>query len=513
MKSFLNNKRLLFIVIVVLLAAGGVWYYYSQYLPAQASTPTETIKTARVRRGSLVITASGTGTLVPAAEVNLSFPAGGLLAELLVDVGDQVEAGQVLARLDDSDARLQVAQAEIELRLAELELADLIGEPDAADLAAAQADLASAQADLNSLIMPPTAEELAAARENLISAQEALADLLDGTSQEEILIAKADLRTAEIDLQEAQADYDKVAWRAGAGASSQAVALWKATTTYEAAKATYDLAVAGPTEEELATARAAVAQAQGELNDLEQGTDSEDLAAAQAKVAQTQAQLDALLDGASSEELETAQLNVEQARNNLASPQADLEDTVLSAPFAAIVTACEANVGEVVGTDAIITLADLTRPLIELYLDEADLDKFGPDYEVEVVFEAMPDKTFTGHVVRIDPELVEIESVPTVQGLATLEGEQLDNSRLLPAGLNASVEVIAGRAENALLVPVEALRELAPGKYAVFVVVDGQLQSRPVEVGLMDYAYAEIISGLQEGEQVSTGIVETGAAK
>ena len=51
---------------------------------------------------------------------------------------------------------------------------------------------------------------------------------------------------------------------------------------------------------------------------------------------------------------------------------------------------------------------------------------------------------------------------------------------------------------------------LGPGEYAVFVVgSDGSLEMRAVEVGLMDYANAEIISGLELGEEVSTGIVET----
>ncbi len=113
----------------------------------------------------------------------------------------------------------------------------------------------------------------------------------------------------------------------------------------------------------------------------------------------------------------------------------------------------------------------------------------------------------------------------TVQALAALEEESLSNPStalrlrsgqdsghrpwLLPAGLNASVDVIAGRAENALLVPVETLRKLSPGNYAVFVMVDGKLEMRPVEVGLMDVTSAQIISGLEQGDEVSTGIVET----
>jgi len=510
MSSFLGNKRFLFIIVIAaLLAAGGAWYYYGQYLPAQTPPPAETIKTARVRRGDLVIVASGTGTLIPAAEVNLGFRTGGVLAEVPVDVGDQVEASDVLARLDDADARSQVTQAEINLRLAELQLAKLTGEPDAADLAAAQANLVAAQADLDRLTTPPTAEDLAAARDNLISAQQALESLLAGPTPEEITIVKADLQLAAITLQEAQAAYDKIAWDPGASASSEAMALWQASTAYEKAKATYDLALAEPTEEQLAAARAKVAQAQAQLDTLEQGADPEDLAATQAKVTQAQAQLDALLAGASSEDLETAQLGVEQARNTLASAQAQLGDTVLTAPFAGIVTAVQSWASETVGTAPVITLADLAHPLVELYLDETDLDKIAPGYEVEVTFDALPDETFAGHVVLVEPELVLVEGVPTVQALAALEGEQLDSPRFLPAGLNASVEVIAGRAENALLVPVEALRELSPGNYAVFVVVDGQPQPRPVEVGLMDFSYAEIISGLEQGDEVSTGIVET----
>jgi len=511
MSSFLRNRWLLFIIpaIVVLLAGGSAWYYYCQVVPAQALPAEETIRTTRVRRSDLVITASGTGTLIPSTEVDLGFPTGGTLAEVAVGVGDRVEAGDVLARLDDTDAQSEVTQAEINLRLAELELARLTREPAAADLAAAQASLADAQAALGDLIAPSTAEQLAAARDNLLSAQKTLESLLAGPTQEEIRIAKADLQTAEIDVQEAQAAYDDVAWRPGASATSQAMDLWRASTAYEKAKATYDQVVAGPTEEELAAARASVADAQAQLDTLEQDPDPDELAAAQARVTQAQAELDTLLDGASSEDLEAAQLDVEQARNTLASAQAQLEDTVLRAPFASIVTMVEAQASETVGTDSIITLSDLDHPLIELYLDETDMDKIAVGYEVEVVFDALPDETFRGYVVQVAPALVEVDGVTAVQALAALEEESLSNSRLLPAGLNASADVIGGKAEDALLVPVEALRELSLGKYAVFVLVDGQLELRPVEVGLMDYTNAEIISGLEQGDEVSTGIVET----
>ena len=79
----------------------------------------------------------------------------------------------------------------------------------------------------------------------------------------------------------------------------------------------------------------------------------------------------------------------------------------------------------------------------------------------------------------------------------------------LPAGSAASVDVIGGRAENAVLVPVEALHEIGEGKYTLFVMENGKLRLRVVEVGLQDLTKAEIISGLDAGDIVTTGVVET----
>jgi macrolide-specific efflux system membrane fusion protein len=158
-----------------------------------------------------------------------------------------------------------------------------------------------------------------------------------------------------------------------------------------------------------------------------------------------------------------------------------------------------------------VTLADLSEPAVEFYLDETDLGLIAVGYEVEVTFDALPDAVFGGHVLSVDPALVEVSGAPAIQALAKLEpeGEQSSSLATLPLGLNATVAVIAGSAEDVLLVPTEALREIAPGEYAVFVVVDGKPQMRQVEVGLMDYSYAETVNGLEQGDLVSTGTVET----
>jgi multidrug efflux pump subunit AcrA (membrane-fusion protein) len=96
-----------------------------------------------------------------------------------------------------------------------------------------------------------------------------------------------------------------------------------------------------------------------------------------------------------------------------------------------------------------------------------------------------------------------------VRTLVSLNTDSFAKPLSLPVGLNASVDIIGGRTENAVLVPVEALRELGLDEYAVFVVENNEPTLRIVQVGLIDFVSAEIISGLEAGEVVTTGIVET----
>jgi multidrug efflux pump subunit AcrA (membrane-fusion protein) len=510
------RRRLFWIIALALalVASGAGYYYYNNvYTQAQEPVEEEAIATYTVGRGDLVITASGSGTLIPATETPLGFRSGGYLAEILVEVGDRVEAGQALARLDDADALDQVAQAEIGLRQAELELNELTQEVDAADLAAAQASLASAKANLSALTSPPDDQELLAARENLNSAQEALDDLRDGPDPDDVEIAKANLTLAEMNVRTAQAAYDKIAHREDVGSSQEAADLWEATTSYNQAKAEYDEAVEGATGDELADARAQVALAQAELDALLEAVDPDELVAAEAQLDQAQAELDALLLGASAEDLETVELSVAQAQLELASAERALAETRLVASSPGTVMAVEAEAGESVSTEAIITIADLDDPQVQFWVEESDMSSVAPGNRVNIVFEALPDHTFPGEIVTIDPMLVEVDGTPAVQSYASVDlaaypiSSPAGGSGPLLSGMNAEVEVVAGEALNAVLVPIQALRDLGPDQYAVFVVgSDGELKMRVVVVGLRDFVNAEILSGLEPGEVISLGL-------
>lgn len=504
----MSRKRLFWIIVLALVlvvgVGGGYYYYNNVYLQAQEPVEEETIVTYTVGRGDLVITASGSGTLIPASEIALGFRSSGILSDLLVEVGDRVEAGDVLARLDDTDAQDTLAQAQINLRQSELNLIELSEEVDPADLASAQATLSSARADLTRLMSPAGDQDLLAAQESLKSAQEALADLLAGPDEDAVEIAQADLTLAEMTLRNAQTAYDRIAHRENVGTTQQALDLWQATTNYEKALAEYNEALEGATADEVSDARSKVAQAQAQLDALLEEPDADDVDAAEAKVVQAQAQLDNLLDGASAKDLETAQLNIAQAELSLQSALRQLDDTELVASVSGTVTDVAAKAGESVGSSALVTLADLDQPQVQFWVEESDLMSVAPGNAVSIVFEALQDYTYPGEIISVDPVLVTVDGTPAVQSYASVDLTAYPVTLL--AGMNADVEVIAGEARNAVLVPLQALRELGPESYAVFIALpSGELEMRVVTVGLRDFVNAEILSGLEPGEVISLG--------
>ncbi len=129
---------------------------------------------------------------------------------------------------------------------------------------------------------------------------------------------------------------------------------------------------------------------------------------------------------------------------------------------------------------------------------------------MEVIFDSLPDTTFIGSVIQVDPFLTSSGGATVIGGLVALEAEDQALIKKLPLGSSAGVEVIGGRAEGVLLVPVESLKEVSEGQYAVFVLDEnGEPKLTMVEIGLEDIYYAEVISGLNNGDVVTTGIVET----
>ncbi len=493
------------VILPLLAMAGGAYYYFQYYAPTQTVAAAPTMKTAKVRKGDITVSANAAGNVVAANEMNLAFSTSGRLLELLVAEGDVVQTGDVLAKLDDSDQRINLLQAEANLAAAKLKMIDLQDDVDPIALSAASAAVYTARENLSQGQTLVSAADLAAARANLEAARQGLTDLRAGPSATELTILGAELEKATIALQRAQSDYNAIAWRNDVGVTPQSAALQQATIDYDKANAAYSLSTAPASPEASASAAARVASAEATLERLLLPPSEDATAALQAKVEQAEAELAQLLAGANPADIEAAQIAVAQASAGVDSAKLALARATLTAPFDGTITAVNAQAGEFVSTSPLLTITDLNNLQVELFVEESDMGLIAPGHVVNVTFQANNDAQYFGEIVHVSPLLVTVDGVPALRALATIENPPA----YARPGMTASIQVIAATANDALLVSLEALRELSPGSYAVFVVEDGVPLMRPVEVGIMDFANAEIISGLSLGEVVSTGIIET----
>jgi RND family efflux transporter MFP subunit len=202
-----------------------------------------------------------------------------------------------------------------------------------------------------------------------------------------------------------------------------------------------------------------------------------------------------------------ALIELQQAERDLQDAQAVMDGAKIFAPISGTIMEVSTSVGDTVGTDTVIVLADLSQPYLEIYLDETDWGKIAVGDEAEITFDNLPDQIFTGRVTLVDSELYTSFNSTAVRGEVSLDSTFAGIN--LPVGASAAVEVISQRVEDAVLVPIEALHETSPGEYGVFVVEEDGPSLRVIEVGLQDELYAEVKLGLEAGEIVTTGTMET----
>jgi HlyD family secretion protein len=537
----LRKRRTWLILLAAVILLGGAYAVYTMATAETATAGEEApLQTTQARRGDIVISATAAGTVIPASEVQLGFAGSGVLSELLVAVGDDVQAGDVLARLDDADAQQALANAQLQLAQAAMNSDASASETGMSysDISIEQARLTleSAQKALDDLLNWEPDEDEIAQLEAALAAAEASYNAARGQEASQSYsneVVRINLEQAQRDLASAQENYDN-AWdeardwetfynepicdpgeqepctgqtwaeRIERDRESAGNALTRAQDNLTIAQANYNASVAGSSSSSSANANSNILSAQLALETAQEGPAGDELEAAEMAVRQAELSLQqALLNQESSElSLAEAQLNVDAA-------ESALEDTTLVAPIDLTIMTVNASVGEMPGTDFII-MADLEQPLLEVFLDETDLNMIGVGFESEVIFDALPDDVFTGRVIQVDPQLVSDSGVTAVRAVVQLDQESFAKPQTLPVGMNATVDIIGGRAENAVLAPVEALRELSPGEYAVFVMEEGEPRLRLVEVGQMDFTFAEILSGLEAGETVSTRLIDTG---
>lgn len=469
-------KRYLWVIGIVLILGAAAFFYYQGQAQIAEEPVKESLKTSKVRRGDIIITASGVGAVVTQADIQIGFTTAGVIEEIYVKEGDVVQKGDVLAKLEmDPQLTLDLLTQKINLINEQENYNNLVDNLDV-DLASASVNYLQAQSDLEDLLTDRASLNYRRCGDEYVLQYEA--DYNTALEILERLQDKFNLQYATKDLSDPERLQVEADIASAQSKVDTAYASWQYCLTY-------------PSQEEIALMDAKikikeneVIRWKDEVDTLQVGVDPQDIELNQAKVAQAEAKLKIAED--------------------------NINGLTLIAPIAGTIMNISAVPGQTIGNNTnIIRIADLSKPILEVYLDETDLDQLVVGYETEVIFDAFDINIFTGKVISITPELVKNGNVAYAHGLVELDPSSFGKPFNLPLGLNASVDVIGGRSENTLLIPIEALRPLGDGSYAVFVVENGTPTLRMVEVGLTDFTSAEILSGLKVGEEVTTGIVET----
>jgi len=204
-------------------------------------------------------------------------------------------------------------------------------------------------------------------------------------------------------------------------------------------------------------------------------------------------------------------VDVSEAREKVA--EAELERTVLRAPFAGTVAEVNGEVGEFVTpspvgipTPPAVDLIDNSCLYVAAPIDEVDAPAIRTGMPARITLDAFPDEDFNGVVRRIAPYVLDLEKqARTVE--IEVEVERLLDRNLL-AGYSADVEVVLEVRAEVLRVPAQSVLE--DGTVLVYTEPDGVLESRKVEKGLSNWEYTEVLSGLQAGERIVVSVDREG---
>ena len=340
------------IVLLVSVALGG-GYLLGQQLEtskAVAATP-QSLSADAVGVATTLSESAGLGLtqidarVVPVEESNLSLNSNGIIAEVLVNEGEEVAAGQVLVRLDDNLARVSATQAQANLARAQANLEKLKAGARQQEIEQAQAAVDAAQARYNKLANTTLPGEVASAQASVASAQASYAKTAEGASAEELIAARNDLANAEAKLRNATSKYNQVKDRSDVGMLPESLELEQATHAYGAAQARLENLEAGASQASLSLAAAQITQAQVQLDNARAGQ-ADSLAESEASLQSALASLELLKAGNRTEDVAAAEADVASAAAQLQQALIALAQTELKAPFAGTVAELNVAVGE-----------------------------------------------------------------------------------------------------------------------------------------------------------------------
>ncbi len=456
--DFLRARLGWLVALVIVVLAVGSYTVYQRYQAEQARQRSlAALRTETVRRGDIVSAVGATGSVLPEHQASLFFLLPGTVVEVWVESGDEVKAGQVLARLDQTDLQLAVQQARDALTVAELNRQKLLAGPDASAVAVAKANLRAANANAS--------------------------DLQQGAGPQEVAIA--------------QLKYDNLqaVYRRAADQYNSTLQFARDYPRFAPPQEAFDALKAGM---ESAYYVAEIARLQ--LEQAKKGASQGSLSLAYAQIAQAHAVLSQTLAAPNGVQIKLADLAVEQARTTLEEAELRLQRSELIAPFDGVVAEVNAKAGEAASSLApAVVLLDSGQFHLDVTVDEVDVAQLaiGHAQAVTITVDALPGVSLGGKVDRLAPTATIVGGVVNYAVRLALDPTQAP----LRAGMSATAEIVVAEARDVVLVPNWAIRrDRRTGQaYASLKVGDGLVEA-PIETGLRGEAYTEVLGGVKEGD-------------
>ena len=197
---------------------------------------------------------------------------------------------------------------------------------------------------------------------------------------------------------------------------------------------------------------------------------------------------------------------VEKAKANLQEEVTQLSYSTVTAPIDGIVAFISTQEGETVvaslNAPTFVTLIDLRKLEVTTFVDETDIGRVHPDQKVVFTVDSFPDKFFPGVIREIHPKAVIKDNVVNYEVIVEIDEK---NISLLRPEMTANVVITTGTRKKVLAIPKEAVKRSGKKTFAM-TRSDGPLQEKDIKIGWRDGAFIEVISGLEENEEVGIPI-------
>ena len=201
----------------------------------------------------------------------------------------------------------------------------------------------------------------------------------------------------------------------------------------------------------------------------------------------------------------TAQAGVETAETQVAQAAKAVTDTVVLSPISGSISERNADVGEYISPSVpnskIATIMRTSTLRVKIDIPEQTIGQVKVGQGVSVQTSAYPDRNFAGTIARISPGL------STQSRTLSVEADVQNVDGLLKPGQFATVRITQSQPENAVMVPVSAIKAVADTN-VVFIVKDGQVREQIVQLGLLENNMIQVKTGVMEGDVVATSNVD-----